>query len=230
MKSSHRDHDHSASAITIPSHNVNPTQLLWRNAARQASRSRSRMIHCCQANNPAVTASASQYGQPRAERVPTSNMVSRKLPMSTPMMTRSASAKRIAVDFAPALMSSSRSTIAYSVSYSVDHRMLPMNSNHATGGTLLVTAAKAMGIDQPNAAPSTTWGRWVYRLVNGYRAASAAPANESRMVSLLVNSTSTKENASSTAKTTSASRGVTRPLAIGRPFVRATSGSSLRSA
>ena len=34
-----------------------------------------------------------------------------------------------------------------------------MNSSQPTGGTLPATAANAIGIDQPNAAPSTTWGR-----------------------------------------------------------------------
>jgi hypothetical protein len=39
--------------------------------------------------------------------------------------------------------------------------MLARNINQQLSGTVSLTAANAIGIDQPNAAPSTTCGKWV---------------------------------------------------------------------
>ncbi len=80
-------------------------------------------------------------------------MVARNSAYSTPWMTRSSSPNRMAVECEPIFRSSSRSTMAYQVSYAVDHRMLPAYSSQASIGTSPCTAAKAIGMPQPKDMP-----------------------------------------------------------------------------
>ena len=47
------------------------------------------------------------------------------------------------------------------------HTTTARNISHAILGTPPVWAANAIGTDQPNEAPSHTWGRCVNRLRNG---------------------------------------------------------------
>ena len=67
----------------------------------------------------------------------------------------------------PILRSSSRSTMAYSVSYASTQHQLPSKSQAASTGTSLVTAAKAIGMPKLKATPSTACGMDTYRLANG---------------------------------------------------------------
>ena len=61
-------------------------------------------------------------------------------------------------------------------------------------------------------------------------AARTAPATDSATVSQFVSNTRPKATSIITANTARASRGVTAPVASGRPLVRSTCGSSQRSA
>ena len=67
----------------------------------------------------------------------------------------------MAVDLTPICKSSSRSTMAYIVSYATVHSKLATNNHHAYVGTVSNTAIKAIGMAQPKAAPKTTCGKWV---------------------------------------------------------------------
>ncbi|CSP84463.1 Uncharacterised protein [Shigella sonnei] len=96
------------------------------------------------------------------------------------------------------------------------------NINQQLNGTDSLTAAKAIGIDQPNAAPSTTCGRWVYRFINGYTHANARAAIDNRMVIVFSVSTSKNEINTSTTNSARASFSVTAPLGSGRFAVRLT--------
>src|SRR5690606_23105648 len=110
---------HNASAS--PAKIVAPTQWLCRNARNSASRSRCRLMTNSYTTSSSATPRPIQYHGPSCASRPTSASAPKNSAYSTPCATRSRSPNRIAVDFAPMRMSSSRSTIAYQVSYAVDH-------------------------------------------------------------------------------------------------------------
>src|SRR5262245_9722267 len=122
-------------------------------------------------------------------------------------------------------MSSSRSTIAYSVSYAIAQKILATNNSHASGGSAFRYALNAIRIDMPNAMPSHAWGSGKNRFEYGYDAATISATTDKAMVNLLRNSTSTKDSTSRPAASISASAGLTSPAASGRSLVRATCGS-----
>ena len=86
---------------------------------------------------------------------------------NTAMMLRSESPNTIAVERTPILTSSSRSTIAYIVSYTVTHSTFDSNNSHATRGTCSNCASNAMGIPQPKVTPKYICGTGRKRLTKG---------------------------------------------------------------
>jgi len=73
----------------------------------------------------------------------------------------------IAAVLMPMRTSSSRSTIAYSVSYATAQKMFASSSIHPTAGTIPRTAAYPMGIPKPKATPRYAWGKARKRFVSG---------------------------------------------------------------
>src|SRR5699024_1932841 len=97
-------------------------------------------------------------------------------------------------------------------------------------GTLPVSAAKAMGIAQAKAAPKKNCGKKVKRLVKGYSTAKNKPPKESQKVRELSVSTNKNERNTKPANSASACLALRAPVAKGRPLVRSTLPSMLRSA
>ena len=125
----------------------------------------------------------------------------------------------------PTLTSSSRSTIAYSVSYATTQKLFARKSHQPITGTCPWMAANAIGMPKENATPRYSCGTGKKRLNSGYVAAIATAATASRIAASFRKSSSSADSPASSVANATASRGLTSPCATTRPAVRFTCAS-----
>ena len=147
---------------------TNPIRLFCKNALKHPVGSRFCIKYCCCMNKAVVTNIPShniQRVMGKSKLI--LNSKSSINSCSRPIIKQSNRPNKMAVDLTPILISSLRSAIAYSVSYMIDQITLVMNNHQTMLGSPPVSAAKTIGIAQPNAIPNTICGKCVMRLQKG---------------------------------------------------------------